>query len=415
MILLKNIGTGACCSISDKKYKSLIRRYGLDSVHLEKGGIFEFRNILKLLEKVQEHDDILMLGRTMTIKHAGFGLGCDTIYQRGLRHANFDMTQLVELEGGLICHFDEQGHPVIPDLSEIATANIRNMEEYRGRGTFAIENSRIACAYYPEGFVLYSGSIDRYFRRFSSTNAKVFHIDKARVFSSLSELRTYVKNNSEKFNGLLKTSSVKFSVVPACSEYEHDMELLPRDSNAVKKHEVLVDEIRRLLDYPLPDFTHCGIPEYIMELAEWERNKKGEKPYELTDDDLKNEAIRRINHFCLTGVRILLEKDQIVMSYSDSFLCKEVSSSGDAAAAHAIDECRAGGFYPYHVIRTPSPYGMLYYVLFISKYASEWDAEFPNEFGFLDAFLYNADGDFSDIGRIKVKADGIGIRFVGKF
>ena len=73
MILLKNINTGEVSSISDKEFNSLKIKYRIVPAcqGFKDPETRMFSSILKSLEFIQRHEDILMLGRTMNIKSFG--------------------------------------------------------------------------------------------------------------------------------------------------------------------------------------------------------------------------------------------------------------------------------------------------------------------------------------------------------
>lgn len=405
MILLKNINTGEVSSISDKEFNSLKIKYRIVPAcqGFKDPETRMFSSILRSLELIQRHEDVLMLGRTMNIKFFGFGLGSDHIYQNGVYHSNFELTDFIQNKDG-------DNHTLAFDylsseIPEVETALINGLEfsDYNGEKH---TTARIACLYYPEGFV-FKVADDRYFRKFTANGMITSHIGKAKVFLSMSDVLAYTRRN------LLGKRDIPFSVVPVCDEYGADLEkLFQNNERAKEKHDGQMEKFKEIMEFQELLSKEARTQE-ILEFQEISEDQKDHND-ELRNEAInRQEAIRRFEFLGLHGLKVLMRKDVIVVSLFNDCLCYTLDKDKDAEKA--VEICRIRGLYPYHVIKMPSgifPGSVIYEVLFVDDIGKDLITDKNGRTMLSSLYCRIEDDDFIEIfeHEIPVKTDTVGIR-----
>lgn len=405
MILLKNINTGEVSSISDKEFNSLKIKYRIVPAcqGFKDPETRMFSSILRSLELIQRHEDVLMLGRTMNIKFFGFGLGSDHIYQNGVYHSNFELTDFIQNKDG-------DNHTLAFDylsseIPEVETALINGLEfsDYNGEKH---TTARIACLYYPEGFV-FKVADDRYFRKFTANGMITSHIGKAKVFLSMSDVLAYTRRN------LLGKRDIPFSVVPVCDEYGADLEkLFQNNERAKEKHDGQMEKFKEIMEFQELLSKEARTQE-ILEFQEISEDQKDHND-ELRNEAInRQEAIRRFEFLGLHGLKVLMRKDVIVVSLFNDCLCYTLDKDKDAEKA--VEICRIRGLYPYHVIKMPSgifPGSVIYEVLFVDDIGKDLITDKNGRTMLSSLYCRIEDDDFIEIfeHEIPVKTDSVGIR-----
>lgn len=405
MILLKNINTGEVSSISDKEFNSLKIKYRIVPAcqGFKDPETRMFSSIMRSLELIQRHEDVLMLGRTMNIKFFGFGLGSDHIYQNGVYHSNFELTDFIQNKDGdnHTLAFDY----LSSDIPEVETALINGLEfsDYNGEKH---TTARIACLYYPEGFV-FKVADDRYFRKFTANGMITSHIGKAKVFLSMSDVLAYTRRN------LLGKRDIPFSVVPVCDEYGADLEkLFQNNERAKEKHDGQMEKFKEIMEFQELLSKEARTQE-ILEFQEISEDQKDHND-ELRNEAInRQEAIRRFEFLGLHGLKVLMRKDVIVVSLFNDCLCYTLDKDKDAEKA--VEICRIRGLYPYHVIKMPSgifPGSVIYEVLFVDDIGKDLITDKNGRTMLSSLYCRIEDDDFIEIfeHEIPVKTDTVGIR-----
>lgn len=399
MILLKNINTGEVSSISDKEFNSLKIKYRIVPAcqGFKDPETRMFSSILKSLEFIQRHEDILMLGRTMNIKSFGFGLGSNCIYQNGVYHSNFELTDFIQNKDG-------DNHTLAFDylsseIPEAETALINGLEFSDDLGA-KHTTARIACLYYPEGFV-FKVADDRYFKKFTANGMITTHIGKAKVFLSMNDVLAYTRRN------LLGKRDIPFTVMPVCDEYESDLgKLFKSNERAREKHDGQMKKFQEIMEF----HELLSKEAKTQEILEFQEISEDQKDH---NDELRNEAIRRFEFLGLHGLKVLMRKDVIVVSHFCDFLCQTIDKDKDAE--RAVEICRIRGLYPYHVIKMPSgifPGSVIYEVLFVDDIGKNLITGKNGRTMLSSLYCRIEDDDFIEIfeHEIPVKTDTVGIR-----
>ncbi len=226
------------------------------------------------------------------------------------------------------------------------------------------------------GSNIFGGRFDAYFKRFTSRKVISSPKGDAKVFASLKALISYIEENKNNFEFLVKKHGFYWSLETANALFEEDLrEEYSKNPKKQVKDKALEEEISKLLD---------AINETESEEEEFE------VPEEITPEAMKEEAIFRMKKFSMWDrvISDFKKKGKIFQSEAGGI----IYNLNDKAKV-AVERIEKEGYLPYAVVVTNTTFGELYSVLYVSTNGEDWSLERPNSNGIALNYTYNATDD----------------------
>lgn len=253
------------------------------------------------------------------------------------------------------------------------------------------QDAHLAFEFYSSGYVLkvkcgHGGFFGTggtfYFKSMGRRNARCDDINSCRRWKTKKALLKWCQENRNKLEHLAK-NDWKFSAVPHNQMFQEDEQKRIRDlpENKQQAEECISAELDKLLE----------------EINKAEREIPLLSPDELTDEDLLEEIIYRMETLDLTK--------SVIRDYKKTGRIFKSEFAGmlydlNDREQKAVDMIKKEGYIPYHVITTHTTIGEMIDVLYASKNPCEWSLERPDSRGWI---TIHSCGEFEEIGSIQVR------------
>ena len=240
--------------------------------------------------------------------------------------------------------------------------------------------------FYPEGYILSTGttgvsmfgaSFEQYVAAMSTRKIKYGKRNAARVFPTLKKLKETLLQKEDFLHFFAEKNGFNYSFEPVNDFFAAEEAKTEENPKRKSSHDALRKEIQEILDR-------------INQVEETESDSDSFIPGATPEE----EAVNRMKELGLmSDVIHKFQKGSLLVSETGGILYDP-----DENAQDAIEDTKRYGL-PYHVIRS----GEMYSVLYISNHPEEWEMEHYNKREkYITANVWNADGQFSELGDIWV-------------
>ena len=353
-----------------------------------------FRNLDEVLSDLQSTNDVLKIGKLCRISSSG-------TKQYHMRGCVMDSIA----KDGLIS-YDNDGSCCYGIIDKTDVKEPKNLKIYTEDFKEEEIDLKLGFIAYKEGFIINTGkkisnifgaTSFAYLKSIGTKNVHGSFKKDARIFNKKAAILHYLEKNIETLKFLVDKYGYCFSIEFSCKEFEQTYDETKLSSKNKEKMDVINEKIENLLE----------------EINSYEEEEKEEEPLpvEITDEVLKDEALKRMKEFNMYAPTIeRFKKDgdikeRLFMSESGGILYN-LDDKAKEAANKAIED----GLLPYHIIHTITNFGDLYNVLYVSKDTANWQFERADKNGDLDIYCYNETEDFVEYGSSRIISTNGGLQ-----
>lgn len=248
--------------------------------------------------------------------------------------------------------------------------------------------------FYEEGYVVSTGTIgcnifgtrhDQYVGSITPKRIRYGSLESAKIFSNLKGLKEWIEKNEDFLHYFAENNGFSYDFHPISRYFEEEVK--EEEEKSWKKktsNNVNREDIRYLLSRINKTDESEGDSELrSLKLAESPEKEAETRMKEL---GLMEDVVKKFRN----GDMLVSEFGGILFDPDDD-------------AKKAIDETKDYGL-PYHVVKSVTNVGVMYAVLFVSKYRDEWGHEhYDKKSHTILANVYNKDMDLCEIGLIGVE------------
>lgn len=351
--------------------KELINSFSINT----KDGVGDFFKIARtILAKMQETDDILKIGKNLTVKDWGF----NTVFQNGIT------ANTMSKGASCTCFTSEMSFTFGSNESlqekEPTCVTLWNPNVEGGVETLDL---RVGFIIFEEGWVIANGKIGSnifgsrhncYIASIGSRNIRTCAKSGAKIFKDTKAILSYLKKHTDTFKFCVEKYDYQLSIESTCDYFEEEYNAT-LSGKKLEKAKLIDEEIAALLEEinTSAEDTGDGYDDYTL-------------PDEVTKETIFNEVLYRMKKYDLWDaiVKDYIKDGKIYLSEAGGIVYDL-----NEPAKKIVDELIEEGKTPFHVVHTVTTFGDLYQVLFVSNDTTNWRYERGRKDGYMYNCCYN--------------------------